>query len=164
MAPPTLELLGRGAVTVEEALDEERNVLRWATYAPATEKLFQELWQERDLIAALVRHHLGLGPEEKCTVLPRERWIRGGFNLCVFVEVASGDATTRIVFRIPMPHKLAEARYPGSVDEKVDGEVSAYIWVEQNCPEIRVPQLFGFGYMDGRHVSVSDSLRSGHYC
>ena len=97
-------------------------------------------------------------------MLPRERWIRGGFNLCVFVEVASGDATRRIVFRIPMPHKLAEARYPGSVDEKVDGEVSAYIWVEQNCPEIRVPQLFGFGYMDGRHVSVSDSLRSGYYC
>lgn len=153
MAAPTIELLGRGPVTLETALEEERNVLRWATYAPATEKLSQELWQERDAIAATVRHHLGLRPQDRCTVLPRERWIRGGFNLCVFVEVASGSSARRIVFRVPMPHKLAETRFPGTVDEKVDSEVGAYVWVEEHCPEIRVPHLFGFGYMDGRHVS-----------
>lgn len=151
--PVTIELLGRGPVTVDTALEEERNVLRWASYAPATEKLFQDLWDERESIAALVRHHLGLGPQDKCAVLPRDRWIRGGFNLCALVEVTSGDLTRRIVFRVPMPHKLAEIRYPGSVDEKLDSEVGAYVWVEEHCPDIRVPHLFGFGYTDGRHVS-----------
>ncbi|KAL2213275.1 hypothetical protein CC79DRAFT_1299223 [Sarocladium strictum] len=155
---PTIELLGRGPVTVETALEEERNVLRWATYAPATDRLFEDLWDNRDTIATIVRHHLGLAPSDRCTVLPRERWIRGGFNLCVFVEVASGDSTKRIVFRVPMPHKLAEGRYPGSVDEKVDTEVGAYIWVEEHCPEIKVPHLFGFGYMDGRHFTHAKQM------
>lgn len=60
----------------------------------------------------------------------------------------------KVIFRCPMPHKLAEARYPGSIHEKLSSEVGAYIWVEENCPEIHSPHLFGFGMLDGRHVSL----------
>jgi len=29
----------------------------------------------------------------------------------------------KLIFRCPMPHKLAEAKYPGTVDEKLSSEV-----------------------------------------
>lgn len=80
------------------------------------------------------------------------------FHVCVFVEVKSGNSARKVIFRCPMPHKLAEARYPGSIDEKLSSEVGAHIWIEENCPEIRSPHLFGFGMMDGRHVSHPFSL------
>lgn len=153
--PPTIELLGRGHVTIESALEEEINVINWASYGPATDKLYQQIWEQKDEVAALVVHHMGLGRRDKCIVLPPQQWIRGGFNVCVFVDVLLGSGEYRkAVFRCPLPHKLAETKYPGSVDEKLGCEVGAYAWVEDCCPEIRAPHLFGFGFQDGRHVCL----------
>lgn len=155
--PPTLELIGRRPIAIESALEEERNVINWASYGPATDKLYRELWGQRDSIGALVQHHLG--GQNTCTVLPPDHWIRGSFNVCVFVEVNAGISSSRkVIFRCPMPHKLAEARYPGSIDEKLGCEVGAYIWVQEHCPEIRSPDLFGFGFLDGRHVRLACRL------
>ncbi|TQN69977.1 hypothetical protein CSHISOI_05534 [Colletotrichum shisoi] len=97
---------------------------------------------------------MGLGRQDRCTVLPQRDWIRGSFNVCVFVEVnPRTTACRKVVFRCPMPHKLAEAIYPGSIDEKLSCEVGAYAWVEENCPEIRTPHLFGFGFSDNLHFT-----------
>ena len=52
-----------------------------------------------------------------------------------------------------MPHKLVEARYPRTVDEELGCEVGAHVWMEEHCPDIHVPHLFGFGFSDGHHVS-----------
>lgn len=154
--PSTLELIGRGSITIESAFDEEKNVINWASYGPATEKFYQEIWDQRESVEALVKHHMALGRQDRCTVLPQRDWIRGSFNVCVFVEVnPRTTACRKVVFRCPMPHKLAEAIYPGSIDEKLSCEVGAYAWVEENCPEIRTPHLFGFGFSDNRHVSSS---------
>lgn len=78
----------------------------------------------------LVKHHMALCRRDKCTVLPPPYWIRRSFNVCVMVsqgEVRSSRSYTEVVFlnfrspfqSCPMPQKLAEARYPGSIDEKV---------------------------------------------
>lgn len=136
---------------MESALDEEQNVINWASYGPATEKLYQEIWEQKESVEALVKHHMALGSQETCTLLPRDHWIRGSFNVCAMVQVQSSGQ--KLVFRCPMPHKLAEARYPGSVDEKSSCEVGAYAWVEEHCPEIRTPHLFGFGFLDGQHFT-----------
>lgn len=151
--PPTVELIGRGPMTFEAAKEEERNVIAWASYGPATDKLYHEIWEQKRSIENLVKHHLALGRQDTCTVLPPSHWIRGSFNVCVFVEVKSASLSRKVIFRCPMPHKLAEDRYPGSIDEKMSCEVGASIWVEEKCPEIRSPHLFGFGFSDGRHVS-----------
>ncbi|POR34351.1 Uncharacterized protein TPAR_05431 [Tolypocladium paradoxum] len=151
--PPTLELVGRGPITIESAIEEENNIINWVSYGPATDRLYQELWEQRDSMEALVKHHLALGRQDMCIVLPPHHWIRGSFNVCVFVEVKSGSSSRKVIFRCPMPHKLAEARYPGSIHEKLSCEVGAYMWVEENCPEIRSPHLFGFGFLDGRHFT-----------
>ena len=107
---PTLELLGRGPITLEDALEEEANIINLQSYGPATDRLYRELWDQRLTIAALTKHHLGLGKRAVCTVLPPESWLRGAFNVCVFVEVgaANGSSPSRkVIFRCPMPHKLA---------------------------------------------------------
>lgn len=138
---------------MEDALEEEKNVINWASYGPATDKLYRKIWEARDTVAALVLHHMGVGRQANCIILPPDQWIRGSFNVCVFAEVTSGTGEQRkAVFRCPLPHKLAESEYPGSVDEKISCEVGAYAWIEENCPEIPSPHLFGFGFSDGRHV------------
>ncbi|EFY93749.1 hypothetical protein MAC_00240 [Metarhizium acridum CQMa 102] len=160
--PSTLELVGRRPITIESAIEEERNVINWASYGPATDKLYQALWEQRESIQALVRHHLALGKRDVCIVLPPSHWIRGGFNICVFLEVNSDNTNKKFIFRCPMPHKLAEARYPGSIDEKLSCEVGASIWVEENCPEIRSPFLFGFGFSDGCHNPPGHQVRTAY--
>lgn len=51
-----------------------------------------------------------------------------------------------------MPHKLAENIYPGTIDEKLSCEVGAYCWMQEKCPDIRIPHLYGFGFSNNRHV------------
>ncbi|KAI0540434.1 hypothetical protein GGR58DRAFT_511749 [Xylaria digitata] len=156
--PPTLELVGRGPITIKSAIEEEKNIINWASYGAATDTFYQELWAQRASIEALVKHHLALGRKDTCSVLPSHCWIRGSFNVCVLVEVKSCNSARKVIFRCPMPHKLAEARYPGSIDEKLSSEVGAHIWIEENCPEIRSPHLFGFGMMGGRHFTHTTHL------
>lgn len=68
--PPTLELIGRGPIKIESAIEEERNIINWVSYGPATDRFYQELWAQKDSIEALVKHHLALGKEDMCNVLP----------------------------------------------------------------------------------------------
>jgi hypothetical protein len=71
----------------------------------------------------------------------------------VEVKETSGSVSRKVLMRCPMPHKLAEARYPGTGDEKLGCEVGTYAWMQDNCPLTRIPHLFGFGFSDDRHVS-----------
>ncbi|KAK4044666.1 hypothetical protein C8A01DRAFT_42574 [Parachaetomium inaequale] len=147
--PATLELDHRGPITYESALRKAANVISQAAHRAAAEELSRGLWDSRRTIEALVRHHLGLGDGDACAVEPCDRWIRGGFKVCEPVEAAH----RRPIFRCPMPHKLAEARYPGTVDEKLSCEVGTYTWMQDWCPDVRIPHLYGFGFSDRRHFT-----------
>ncbi|KAL2174969.1 uncharacterized protein P884DRAFT_207378 [Thermothelomyces heterothallicus CBS 202.75] len=152
-APATLDIQGR-SMTYEEAVEEEFNVLSRLGYSAALQTLADDLWRHRKSIEALTRHHLGLGKHDTCDVLERRHWIRGGFNICVLLKITSpGRQERKVVFRCAMPHKLAEARYPGTVDEKLGCEVGAYVFMQENCPHIRIPHLYGFGFSDGRQFT-----------
>ena len=59
----------------------------------------------------------------------------------------------KLIFRYPMPYKLAEAKYPGTVDEKFSSEIGTYVWMLDRCPDVRIPHLYGLGFSDHRHVS-----------
>ncbi|KAK3900414.1 hypothetical protein C8A05DRAFT_45750 [Staphylotrichum tortipilum] len=130
---PTQKILGRRPITLEDALGEEFNMLERLVHAPAVEKLYQELSDQTPVIEALTRHHLGLGSGDTC-------------NVC-----ARAASPSKVVFHCPMPNKVAEQKHPGTVDEKLGCEVGAYIWVEEQCPEIRTPHRYGFGFTD-RHL------------
>ncbi|KAF6787339.1 aminoglycoside phosphotransferase [Colletotrichum sojae] len=89
------------------------------------------------------------------------RCIMGSFNVCIPVCVKSTHnqgAATRLFLRCAMPHKLAESRSPGSVDEKTRCEVATYAWMQRNCPDVRIPYLYGFGLSDGTQFTHEKQL------
>lgn len=143
--PSRIELLHHEPVTYEEALNKSFNIVQRHEQLHAKNVFTAELWRQRDWLAEIARHHLHLNPGDAVTIYPQEKWLTGGFNMCVPVDVLSGTTTRRLLFKCPMPFKVAEANYPGSVDEKLRGEVGAYSWMQQNCPGIRIPHLYGFG-------------------
>lgn len=151
----TLKLVDRGPITFDSARETDENIINQSTYFAATTELYNQLWAERETISAVVKHHLGLGHLQDCIVQPPLEWIRGSFNVCIPVSVTSGAVRKRYILRCPMTHKLAEARYPGTVDEKLGCEVGTYAWIQDHCPEIRIPFLYGFGFSDHRHVSLT---------
>lgn len=155
--PPHISLHNKPH-SFESAAEAETNFLLSVHHQRAAESLRRRLWDQRASIAAVVRHHLRLRRDDVCTVLPPESWLQGGFNICIFIDVDSGGFTRRLVFRCPMPHKLAEHRYPGTIDEKVGCEVGSYVWMQEYCADIRIPSLYAFGLRDGRHVCVPGSL------
>lgn len=54
----------------------------------------------------------------------------------------------RLLFRCPMPHKLAEAKHPSTIDEKLSSEVGAYVWMQEFCPDFPILHLYSFGFSD----------------
>ena len=152
--PATLEL-DDGEHTYESAIKKDVNIINEARYPGARKQLFQKFWDQRGTIQGIVRHHLRLRDEDACIVKAKakDQWIRGSFNVCIPVEIKSANFNKNLLFRCPMPHKLAEARYPGTIDEKLSCEVGTYIWMQEQCPDIPIPQLYGFGFSDNRHVS-----------
>ncbi len=92
------------------------------------------------------------------------QWIRGSFNVCIPVVVrparsrtgCPAPVPTKFVVRCAMPHKLAEARYPGSVDEQLGCEVGTYAWMQAHCPDVLIPHLYGFGFSDHTHICQPD--------
>lgn len=146
--PDRLTILGRSPITYSSAVRKNSNILNELDYVPAIKKQYTDLWAQRESIEALVRHHLRLKNEDACTVLDPRVWIQGAFNVCVLVEVASGGSTTKLIFRCPKPHRLV-----GIMDEKLSSEVGAYVWMQEKCPDVLIPHLFGFGFSDGRQFT-----------
>jgi hypothetical protein len=149
--PATLELDNGLYITYELARKKDVNIINEATYPGARRQLFQKLWDQQATIQALVRHHLKLRDEDACIV--KDQWIRGSFNVCIPVEVRSASFNKNLLFRCAMPHKLAETKYPGTIDETLSSQLGTYIWMQDECTDIRIPHLYGFGFSDSRHVS-----------
>ncbi|GAB1309889.1 Aminoglycoside phosphotransferase domain-containing protein [Madurella fahalii] len=130
--PATIRLDRRGPITYSSALRKNADVITQATHLAAAEELCRVLWDSRETIESLVRRHLRLGDSDSCTVAPCDRWIRGGFNICVPVETRSRGAYN---VRISLAH-AAKAR-------------RSQDW----CPDVRIPHLYGFGFSDHRHFT-----------
>jgi hypothetical protein len=129
--PPVIELVDRKPITFDSAINQEGNFIKKAAYVAATQTFYGQLGRQRDAIASIVRHHLNLSLSHTCTVTvaPEKQWIRGSFNVCIPVAVepllkaGGASGTQKLLLRCPFPFKLAEARYPGTVDEKLGCEV-----------------------------------------
>ena len=151
--PTAIKLDHRKPITYSSALKKDTNIISRAAYFQAATELYNSLWDQRQIIQALVRHHLRLSTRDTCIVNAKAQWIRGSFNVCIPIEVQTTRYHKKLIFRCPMPHKLAEVKYPGTVDEKLCSKVGTYAWIQDQCPDIRIPHLYGFGFFDHRHVS-----------
>ncbi|KAF5019176.1 hypothetical protein F66182_8826 [Fusarium sp. NRRL 66182] len=154
MNPPRgLELEDGSLITYSDAQNLGQDIVTKLGYAQHRKQLYDNLDRQKDTIRSLVRHHLHLGNDAECTVLPQEQWIKGSFNVCIPIRTVSGTIHRNLMLRCCLPYKLAEAQYPGTVNEKLRCEVGTYTWMQQYCTDIRIPYLYGFGFTDRRHYS-----------
>lgn len=144
----------RGEITYAAAKEQDANILHQLGYWDQRVKYFTHLCRSRKLIQKIVSHHLGLASADTCHVVDMEDWIHGSFNVCIRVDVDAQrrDFTKQLMIRFPLPYRVGENFCPGNVDEKVCCEVGTYAWLQENCPTVPIPQLYGFGLSTGQTV------------
>ncbi|RFU30500.1 hypothetical protein B7463_g5814, partial [Scytalidium lignicola] len=158
---PVKRRLARGEITYSEAKEEEVNVLHQLTFWNQRVKFYTYVNNRRDLIKALVVHHLGLRSPSACHVAEIREWMQGSFNLCIPVTV---EKSKRVLVRFPLPYRTGDKIHPGNSDEKVRCEAGSYAWLQQECPTVPIPHLYGFGLSTGqrftalKHRSISTRL------
>jgi hypothetical protein len=130
-------------IAYNSALQQDFNVVKRAEHATTTKNFCQLLREHEKDIIAITRHHLGLATLDACEV--QSQWMIGGFNVCIPICV-TGSFNGTVLLRCPLPHMHAEPYYPGTVEENMRSEVGAYSWMRDNCPSVRIPQLYGFGF------------------
>ncbi|KAM3501888.1 hypothetical protein MY11210_009242 [Beauveria gryllotalpidicola] len=131
--------------TFEQARNADFDVLQRHDNLASVNEFLCNLWKQRDTFASITKHHLHLESTASCQISSQSQWIRGSFNVCVPIKVRSRSFQKHVLVRCPLPSQLAESRYPGTVDEKMRGEIGAYAWMQRHCPQIRIPHLYGFG-------------------
>jgi hypothetical protein len=163
-APTTLPLL-YGKMTLAEALDEEDNALFRLAYSSQREDFLFWIYEQREDFMALVSLHLGLTSSETCRFGEFKEWKHGSFNICipVYIDNWRKHPGKRVLLRLPLPYKVGESTFPGNADEKLRAEVAAFIWIRDNCPDIPIPFLWGFGFPSGQSVrSIRPSFQNKH--
>jgi len=155
----TLPLL-RGTTTLETALEQEENMLLDLAYPKQRLDFFVWLYSHRREIEDTVSYHLGLTGAEICRLGEVKDWIHGSFNVCIPVHVDNWGRHPgrRVVIRFPLPYKIGESTYPGNADEKLRCEAATFIWIQDNCPDVPMPYLWGFGFVNGQSVWDPDTF------
>lgn len=108
---------------------------------------------------SVVAHHLNLGSANVCHIARIEDWFRGSFNVCIPITIEEWERRrqlgNRVVLRFPLPYRVGEDFRPGNGDEKIQCEAGSYAWLQQNCPDIPIPRMYGFA------LSTGESVRAG---
>ncbi|KAJ5662322.1 uncharacterized protein N7477_009938 [Penicillium maclennaniae] len=141
----------REEITYSVAKEKDYNVLHEWSYWDRRSQFFRHIQSHHLLLQNIVAHHLGVS-SDVCRVTEPREWIHGSFNVCISIDM---DATARhcgrkVMLRLPLPYKLGEDKYPGSVDEKIRCEAGTYVWLQENCPTVPIPELYGFGMSTGQ--------------
>jgi hypothetical protein len=105
---------------------------------------------------AVIVYHLGIKSTDMCHVANTEDWFRGSFNVCVPITIDNWKSRQqpgqRVILRFPLPYRVGEGFRPGNGDEKIQCEVGAYAWLQENCPDVPIPRLYGFAMSTGETV------------
>ena len=142
-------------ISYDTAQTDVANVLRRLTYPEKKARFFAKLAAQEATIKAIVAHHLGAPSASRCIIEPVAQWYHGSYNVCIPVKAVFGPRyePQHVLLRVPLPYKVGEDYRPGNSDEKLRCEAATYAWLEDNCPDIPTPLLYGFGFSDGTNVS-----------
>ncbi|EHY60502.1 hypothetical protein ABEF92_004174 [Exophiala dermatitidis] len=155
---PRKKLLHK-SISYESACGAESNMLLQLSYPSQRIDFFLQLFQKQDEIKEIVARHMGLRSDQACQLGDFSEWRHGTFNVCIPVYIRNWNRRprNRVMIRFPLPYKLGESSNPGNTDEKVRSEVATYIWMQQNCPEIPTPYLWGFGIGKNLHFTACEN-------
>ena len=145
----------RGEITYAVAKEQDANILHQLGYRDRKIRFFTHLYRNRELIKAIVACHLGLGTAGVCSIVDVDEWIHGSFNVCIRVDIDEPEANRRrqVMVRFPLPYRIGEDSCPGNADEKIRCEVGTYAWLQEKCPTVPIPHLYGYGFTAGKKVS-----------
>lgn len=141
-------------ITYSVAKEQDTNILHELGYSNERIRYFTHLYRNRRLIESVVARHLGITAIDACHLVDVEDWIDGSFNICIRVDI---DARAKfpknqVMIRFPLPYCVGENTCPGNADEKIRCEAGTYAWLDENCPDIPIPQLYRFGLSTGLTV------------
>ncbi|KAL2811735.1 hypothetical protein BDW59DRAFT_54160 [Aspergillus cavernicola] len=154
--PKTRQLLRR-EITYASAKEEEVNLLHQLSYYDKQIRFFSHLNDHQSWIKNIVAHHLNLNSPDACDVSKIENWLHGSFNVCIPVTVGTRSAKP-VILRLPLPYRVGEDFMPGNGDEKVRCEAGTYAWLQENCPDVPIPELYGFGLSTGETFTCFENL------
>ncbi|KAG5301275.1 hypothetical protein I7I48_01237 [Histoplasma ohiense] len=145
-------LLNR-SITLSSAEDKEEDMRAELQYATKRATLYTKLASQEEEIRKLVASHCGLASPDLVQVpnmIDQDNnlvWRHGSFNVCIPVHINNSGRSlpAKMAFRVPLPYKIGEEAFPGNAEEKVRSEAATYIWINENCPDIPIPKLQGFG-------------------
>lgn len=146
----TLPLL-RGTVSLSQALSNDDNILAQIVYPQQRQAFYNYLYAHTADIEAVVSSTLRV---KGCRVSGIKTWISGSYNVCVPVHINPPSDFLTVLVRIPLPYKVGDSKCPGNGEEKLRCEVASYIWTQENCPDVPIPVLFGFGFQNGLTVCL----------
>ncbi|EPE05303.1 phosphotransferase enzyme family protein [Ophiostoma piceae UAMH 11346] len=168
--PDVIHLANGTTINHEDALDSESNVVASHAQFQSLLQLYMRLWEHKPAVSTLVAAHMGVSLEHIEMAHP-SAWKRGSFNLVVPMLVnqslqkdpgqnsdQNSQNPEQVLLRVPVPAKVGEEHHPGSVADKLRCEAASYIWMQQHCPEVRIPHLYGFsipGANGGQFVHAS---------
>ncbi|KAE8149392.1 hypothetical protein BDV25DRAFT_156391, partial [Aspergillus avenaceus] len=159
--PKKLPLLNE-EITYSIAKEREVNVLHQLNYHHQKTHFFTHLNSKHAWMKAIVVHHLGLSSTNACHVSGMEDWLCGSFNVSVPVTIQRWKGRQQpggcVLLRFPLPYRVGEKARPGNGDEKIRCEAGAYAWLQENCPEVPIPRLYGFGMATGEKFTRIDNL------
>ncbi|EGX95241.1 Aminoglycoside phosphotransferase [Cordyceps militaris CM01] len=136
-----------GPITFSSATARSANVLHALQYPLLKLAFYSYVEEHRAVLAEVIAHHLGTKPAD-IEIAPQEWWQHGSFNLVIPLNVNGDPAHSTVphaILRFPLPYRVGEAANPGNADEKLNCEAATYAWLEENCPSVPIPKLYGFG-------------------
>lgn len=152
--PNTLPLLRRN-ITLDEALTDDDNLLPQLEYPRQRREFFDYLSIHKAEIESIVSFHLSV---KHCRAGDVQTWLSGSYNVCIPVYIDPPSKVRSVFVRIPLPYKVGETEFPGNAEEKLRCEVASYLWIQENCPDVSIPFLFGFGFPNGQTVCLAESI------
>ncbi|KAI2090916.1 hypothetical protein LOZ36_001143 [Ophidiomyces ophidiicola] len=146
--------LMRREITYSSAKTNETNMLVSLGYYSKLYDFFLHLYRHENLLKQAAAHHLGVNPE-RCEVALVTQWLFGSFNVCIPIVI---DTQKSVLMRFPLPHRVGESFRPGNSDEKLRCEAGTYTWLQQNCPSIPIPRLYGFAFSTGQSFTAIENM------
>ena len=146
----------REEITYSLAKEREVNILHQLGYFDQQSRFLSYLYGKQEWMKAVIAHHLGFRSTDRCHIAKMEDWICGSFNVSVPVTIDNWKRRqqpgNRVILRFPLPYRVGESFRPGNGDEKIQCEAGAYAWLQQNCPDVPIPRLYGFATSRGEMV------------
>ena len=145
-----------GPITLSAAKSKSSNVLHALRFVQQKDAFYSRIESHRHLLPDVIAHHLNT-ESANITISGQEYWRHGSFNLCVPVLVNNSANPTLpqfVMIRFPLPYRVGEVTHPGNSDEKINSEAASYAWIQEHCPSVPIPHLYGFGLSTNERVSV----------